>query len=176
MPVADYKKITMNKYFLLILFAVVLFTSCQKEAGFSEEANEEEPITPSNPANTAELLIGTWKMSANTVSPQIDYNGDGTKEADVFPVMSVCEKDGTLVFNTDMKATEDEGPTKCDVDDPQSVTRTWSLSVDNKILSLEGDGTREIVSISATKLVMKIKFSGYGDGVEYTFTATFTKQ
>jgi hypothetical protein len=167
----------MNKYFLSILFAVMLLGACQKEAGFSEDLGDgEEPVTPSNPSNTATLLIGTWKMTGNTVSPEMDYDIDGTKETNVFPVMDACEKDGTIVFNTDMKVTEDEGPTKCDTDDPQSVTMIWSLSADNKILTLEGSGTREIVSISATKLVMKIKFSGFGDGVEYTFTTTFTKQ
>ncbi len=168
----------MRKLFVVFLLSTSVLFSCQKEAGFALEAEEgeEEPVTPNNPSNTASLLIGTWVMSANTVAPAIDYDGDGTKETNVFPVMQACEKNNTMTFNTDMKVIEDEGPTKCDEEDPQTVTTNWSLSVDNKILSLEGDGTREIVSITATTLVLKIKFSAFGDGVEYTFTTTFTKQ
>lgn len=166
----------MNKTFLLVLLAAVLFTSCQKEVEYALEDDVVEEPTPNNPPNTAALLIGVWKMTANTVTPAIDYDGNGIKETNVFPVMPACEKDGTISFTTDMKVTEDEGPAKCDEDDPQAVTTNWSLSVDNKVLTLEGDGTREIVSITATTLILKIKFSDFGDGINYTFTTTFTKQ
>lgn len=167
----------MRKLFVVLLLSTSVLFSCQKEAGFALEAEEglEEPGTP-DPSNTSALLVGVWKMSANTVTPAIDYNGDGTKETNVFPVMENCEKDGIITFTADKNVTEDEGPTICDPDDPQSVTTKWSLSADNKTLFLEGWGTRDVVSITATTLVLKYKLFDAEDEIEYTFTVTFTKQ
>ncbi len=164
----------MHKLFVVLLLSTSVLFSCQKEAGFALEAGEE--LDPSDPSNTSALLVGVWKMSANTVTPAIDYNGDGNVVTNVFPVMENCEKDGTITFTADKNVTEDEGPTICDPDDPQSGTTKWSLSADNKTLFLEGWGTREVVSITASTLILKYKLYDAEDDIEYTFTVTFTKQ
>ena len=74
-----------------------------------------------------------------------------------------CTKDDCTKLNSDKTVTFDEGATKCDPNDPQSSTGTWSVSADGKTLTVTVDGettSGTIVELSSTKLVLEVEFLG----------------
>ena len=70
--------------------------------------------------------------------------------------MDNCTKDDLVTFNANGTITDDEGPTKCDPDDPQTTTDgTWTLT-DNTKLTIkypeEEDTVVTITEINDTTL------------------------
>ena len=72
-----------------------------------------------------------------------------------------CDADNCFTFKTDQTFTVEEGAVKCDPDNPQTATGTWSLSDDGKKLSLSDSGTTDvgtIVELVNGKLVYEAAF------------------
>ena len=137
----------MKNLILLLLVALVFtFNSCKKD--------KDEVVTPKT---KTQLLCGkNWKITAATVDPAIDWNGSGAVSANLYNQLQTCEKDGINVYNSNGTYTSDEGASKCDVSDPQTVTGTW------------------VFNTNETTLVLS--YSEVINSVNYTVTATFTKQ
>jgi Lipocalin-like domain len=75
--------------------------------------------------------------------------------------MRLVKKDNTATFQTDGKFVTDEGATKCDPTDPQTSTATYTLSSDQKVITIKDSGISldfKIVEISATTLKMEFTF------------------
>ncbi len=165
----------MRKLALLSLLGIGLLSlgSCKKE----EEA-----------APTRKSLLtagtGTWKLTASTISPGI--NVGGTTITDFYGQMDACEKDDLFIFTSASANNykEEEGATKCDPADPQiAATGNWTMSSDEKKLSITSTETGETVSeteevtiSSMTSTQMVGTFTEEIDGINYTLTATWTKQ
>jgi hypothetical protein len=136
----------MKKPFLLLLTGLAVFciiiNSCSKSN--STQKTKMQLLTQS-----------TWKYD----TAGIDLNGDGTIDA-AFPAgyLLDCTKDNLLTFNTDSTGTADEGPTKCNTTDPQTVAFTWSFnSTQTDITSSTAifngvGGDIMITSLTATQL------------------------
>ena len=95
------------------------------------------------------LAKATWKFSSATVA---GINVSGSLQS--------CQKDNTMVFQVNGNGTLDEGPTKCNAADPQSVPFTWNFASSESMLHVSailftgGSSDFTVVSISDTQLVL----------------------
>ncbi len=141
---------------VLGLFALVI--------AFSISSCKDDDVTPSK----TEILTSksAWKITGST------SNG-----VDDFSTWSDCNKDDLLKFSKDGKLTVDEGSTKCDQDDDQTVTGTWVFQEGETKLKFTFDGDDEIYTIDELNTSsMKISYS-YSDninGVSFTIKNVIT--
>ncbi|MCS6824948.1 MAG: lipocalin family protein [Cytophagaceae bacterium] len=127
----------------------VLLVSCKKDK------DDPKPSSQGNSSSYQQRILGKWKITSFTLvsdSASIDY----------YQQMEDCEKDNILEFRRDSVLIFDEGPTKCNVDDPQQTDGTYVLSADNKKLTMTNNMgydsfTWEIVELTNVrmKLIMK---------------------
>ena len=155
---------------ILLTAMVFVFISCTKD--------DNDDDNPSNSkTNTEYLTAGYWKVTAMTVNPGI------FGITDFYAQMPPCTQDDLIRFNANGTITDDEGATKCDQGDPQTVNEgTWVMSQDNQSFTIdypdEDPITFNIVTINDNT------FSGTYTSVEdfgvgpitYTYTVTMTRQ
>ena len=148
------------KLLSLIVFSFLLM-QCKKD-------DETPPKTP------AELILGSWQLTGDAYSPAYDYFGNGNKITDAYVLYDACQKDDITTFKTNSEGEFNEGATKCDVADPQSVAFLWTLTNNNTTLNISALADFTIVQLDNTTL--KISDSFVEDGVTYTETFTFTRK
>ncbi|MBC6492714.1 hypothetical protein ACFSQD_17840 [Flavihumibacter stibioxidans] len=147
---------------LVLPLATLIITgsSCNKD--------DDEPAK----TKTELLTSGAWKMSAHTVNPAQDLDGDGqSDDSDVFATYDACDKDDLTSFSTNGSGIISEGATKCDPSDPASYPFTWQWSNNETVLSLLGE---DFTLIELTSSTLKVSFSYSDAGSTYTETLTFT--
>ena len=128
------------KTLLFICCIVLLLFSCKKD-------NKSKTRT--------ELLTnGSWHVTAYTVDPAIDFDGDGTEETNVYAVMDECITDDRTTFFANGTGELDEGATKCSTNDPQTVPLTWTFDQAEEKLQVQGIEYL-IESITENQLVLK---------------------
>ncbi len=123
----------MNVKLLLPLAFVTVFSSCGKD----------DPA----PSNTELLTSKTWKQTY-------------LKTAGLTQDLDPCELDDRTTFSTDGIHLLDEGATKCDPSDPQTISGTWSFQDDETTLRLSGDGVSsdfQILMLSNGTLRLKLE-------------------
>lgn len=121
---------------LFIVLSIALISSCSKD---------DDPLL-----SRLELLTQKpWKLKSTTIvgigsSPPESYSADD---------IHTFNTDGTYLF--------DEGPTKEDSSDPQTVNGTWEFAEDETIIKLSYGGltlNQEIVELTSTTLKVKFNF------------------
>lgn len=117
-------------------------------------------------SKTELLTTGSWKITA-AVS---DNDGNGSYETNDFASFPTCFVDNIFTFKTNGQLELDEGPTKCDVMDPQIETVTWQFTTNDTKIVVDSD-TYDITELSTTTFKIKENFSGGGSSV-----VTFTKR
>ncbi len=122
-------------------------------------------------SKTELLTSGSWHVSAYTVDPAIDFDGDGTEETNVYAIMDQCIKDDHTTFIADGSAELDEGATKCDPGDPQTISLTWSINQDETQLEVQGI---EYLIESLNESQMILKEIEVISAVTVTHTVTFS--
>lgn len=155
------------KFFTFLLLAgSLVFVSCEKDKDI--DAKQPDKI----------LTSGTWKLTALTVDPAIDWFG--TSVTNVYSQLPTCTKDDLTTFQSNGTVNFDEGPSKCSTNDPQTFTGLWALSNDKKTISITLNGETEswkINQLSSSSVQVDYEQEDeYGSGLTYTFTATYTKQ
>ena len=146
------------KKILLSLSVAALFatTSCKKD---KETTNQS--VTP-----TKENLVGTWKITAATVSSggqNVNVFNNSNESINFF---EPCERDDRYQLNADLTYAYIDAGTQCDPEG--SYEGTWNL-VNATTMQVDGqDGT--IKSFNGTSLVTEVDLGGS------TFTVTYTKQ
>lgn len=117
----------MKKFFFAALVLCLAFGACQK----SGDDDNDQP-----PTKTEILTSGSWRITEY----EADTLGDGTFEIDIYSLFfEDCDKDDFLVFKTNGNLDFDEGPSKCDPDDPQVATISWRLLENETKLEIAGD-------------------------------------
>ena len=96
------------------------------------------------------LTTGSWKM----VAYQVDDNGDGVFESDIFSQFDACFTDNFYTFKANGQFEMNEGAAKCDDTDPQTDVRGWQFTQDEKNLVIDTD-SYVIEELSATTLKIK---------------------
>lgn len=153
---------TMRKIKILsIITLTVLVINCKKD----------ESVTSSR----KDLLSGkSWIMTAETISPAINVNG--VLITDFYAQEASCTKDDIAKLNSNGTYTLEEGPTKCDANDPQVFeTGTWTLNSDETILVMTSSTSivtnAKIQELTASKLVITEEETL--SGIKYTLTISF---
>jgi hypothetical protein len=121
--------------------------SCQKSSGSGAQKSKTEMLAAS-----------TWKFD----HAGLDLDNNGTIDSPVpAGVLKPCDTDGSLTFNTNGTGTGDEGPTKCDAANPQTVSFTWSLKNNETIINFSGvlfgglTGDVKLLSVTDSQLTME---------------------
>jgi len=144
--------------FILSLIALVTFSGCQKD-------------DPPPPPTKTELISRNWKATAMTAVFPAPI---GT--VDALAQLQPCERDNIIKVKADGTYTVDEGATKCNPTDPQIVeTGNWVFASNETKLTIMGE-TWDIVSLSATTLVLKQDLPGMGGLPAGTLNLTLTAQ
>ncbi|MBV6439495.1 MAG: hypothetical protein DYG98_24035 [Haliscomenobacteraceae bacterium CHB4] len=136
-------KFSIKSLLLLLVVSTFAFVACKGDDDKSAE----------------ELLAGAscWSLVKDEL-----YNPATSQWED--QGVDDCTKDDCTKLNSDKTVSFDEGATKCDPDDPQTSTGTWSISADGKTLTLTVDGETlagTIIELSASKLVLETDFLGF---------------
>jgi lipocalin-like protein len=143
---------------IVLLLSVSLISSCKKDKDKTR----------------SELIIGRWKLVSDVYSPAYDYDGDGTKETDIFPLFyDACEKDDIIIISAGGNGVFDQGATKCDQADPQTDPFNWSLTNNDAILIVDGNS---VPIAELTNSTLKLNDTFAENGVTYTNTLTYAKQ
>lgn len=130
------------KYLVLLVLALTLtVTSCKKD---KVTLTKKEMLTAKS-----------WKLLSS-------------KENGVSIVLEDCEKDDVLTLASDGTYTYNPGANKCYTDDTIQ-TGSWSLSSDEKYLTIDMDGIMTIVELTESKLVLSITYETFSS--EMTFVA-----
>ncbi|MFP4471339.1 MAG: lipocalin family protein [Bacteroidales bacterium] len=150
---------------LLVSMAILTATSCKKD-------DDEK-------SKTEMLASGSWKMSAWQIDPPIDFQG--LTYSDLYALLPDCSKDDFTTFNDDGTFVDDEGATKCDAGDPQTVPGTWSLNEDAMVITMTQQGETymyDLKEITESKFVLEFEETeDFGNGEQmYTNTITFVKK
>lgn len=139
-------------------------------AAVSCKKKKDEPA-----AQVSKMLIGTkWKVSAQTVSPAVDLNGDGQADTDVFALQPACSKDDYLVFSEGGSFQFYEGAVKCT--EENHTAGTWVLFNNDKSIRItDEDGTFEAQILSISAGTLSYKFNEEINGQTVTITETRVK-
>jgi hypothetical protein len=153
-----------------LALASLLATACKKDS-------ENTP----QPKTTEQLLTANWRMTALTSNPGLQTN-TGTTVTDIYPFVPSCTKDDIMQFLAGGQFKADEGATKCDGNDPQTLTGTWTSAKsgnDTNVNVTVGSSTLhfKVLEVSDTQLKMMTNDDLLGIGTtSVAYTATYTKQ
>ncbi len=136
-------------------------------------------VTPAAPSQTNTELI----TEKNFVVTDYLLTVDGTTD-ETFADFDDCDKDDFTRFEKNGTAVDNEGATKCDPSDPQTVTYAWLFASNETKLELDyGMGNKEIFNIlrnDGTTLKLDITevtdWTGDGNDNSIIATITLTKQ
>lgn len=137
------------------LFVLAALSNCKKE----EKSN--------TPSKTDLLTSGQWRMTAYTLTPPMDLNGDSAVDSDGLAAMDACERDDLFIFQKGGTLTLDEGPTKCNPSDPQTEMAEWSFQ--NNETGIVIDGIPTVIQELTTSRLRVITDVGSSKG-DITFT------
>lgn len=128
----------------LVILVAILHISCSKE--------DNPP--PAAKTKTELITTGTWKFEKAEAAILGDISGS----------LEACNKDNTIAFtstsNNKGTGIADEGGTKCNAANPQTVAFNWTLEnnetklVSDKPLFPGGSGEFTIVSLTESNLVV----------------------
>jgi hypothetical protein len=141
--------------FSALLAGSLSFLSCGKSNDNNNNNNNNSQATL--------MTASRWKFS----DAGLDLDNNGVKDNNLPPgTLSGCDTDNTITFKSDNTGVIDEGASKCDVNDPQSVPFTWSLKNTNEMTFSAAlfpgiNGDVKIVELTSTKLTMS-KVVNYG--------------
>ena len=145
------------KAFYALQILALLLCSCKKD---KESKTKTELLT-----------TGSWHVTNYIVDPAIDWDGDGSKETDIYLVMESCVKDDFSIFHIDGTGQIDEGPTKCVSNGSQIIPFTWAFLEDEHRLQVQGV-IYLLDVLTETQLV--VKEIETISAVTYTHTVTFS--
>ena len=137
------------KWWLFILpVSLIGNYSCQKSSGSGG----------TNKTKTELLTSSKWVYD----HAGLDLDNNGTIDSPVpAGVLQACDTDGSLTFNSNGTGVGDEGPTKCNATDPQTVNFTWSLKNNETIINFSGvlfgglSGDVKLISITDSQLSLE---------------------
>lgn len=155
------KSITFTALVAMVGLLAFSMTSCKKD---KDEATKTELLTG-----------GNWQLTTLSSDPAFDWFG--TPVTNIYAQLPACVKDDLTVFKTNGTVNFDEGPSKCNTNDPQTTSGTWALSTDEKILSVTTDGDTESWNIEELKDdTFRAHYEITQDELTYTFTVVFKKK
>jgi hypothetical protein len=134
-----------NKLFFLAVFSLGFF-SCKK--------NDSNP----SGGTTKTTLVSqqSWKFD----NAGLDPDKNGTIDLDISGQIPVYITDNTISFTSAGSGSVDEGTTKNNLTDPQTIPFTWSFASNETLININGaaiagkGGQYKIVTLSSTKFTL----------------------
>jgi len=136
----------MKKVFLLAMMSsALIWSSC----GDDTEGNNPEPQKSAKDY----LMDADWLLMKATITPPIviELFGQQITISDLRDLDEAepCDEDDLIRFKADGSIENDEGPTKCDPEDPQTYPGgSWNLSTDEKTLTIIEDEDTTVVRVT----------------------------
>ena len=129
----------MNKLLLstLLCFTTLFFTNCNK--------NDNPP-----PSNTDHITRSAWRFD-KAMSGSTDVSG----------FVNACYKDNVMTFLANGNGTLDEGASKCNGSDPQTVNFTWNFTNNGATLNVTAgifagqSGAFKVISLNETQMILE---------------------
>lgn len=144
---------------LVALAALTLMvSSCKKDN------DNPTPSTPAPQTKTQILTSHSWVVKSLMVG-SVDY----------YNFIEDCEKDNFFTFKANGTSVEDEGATKCNPSDKQTIDGTWTFIDNETKIIMDGGDTVEVNTLTAESFVVKLKFEEDGGKVS-TMVTTFSKK
>ncbi|HZK08665.1 MAG TPA: lipocalin family protein [Bacteroidales bacterium] len=151
---------------LLLMGGLVTFSSCKKDDDDS-------------PSKTKMISGKKFFAKAMKIEPGVSTPG-GVTITDLYPFLLDCVKDNYTTFSENGTFIDDEGATKCEPGDPQTINGTWEFMNDETQLKQTYGNEYQIYNIvELTNSVLKLSFSQledfeFGDGEQlYKVTLEF---
>lgn len=148
----------------LIVIMLVALVSCKKSD------------TQQQKTNTELVSQSAWKYD----TAAIDGDNNGTAETSLpAGTLDPCETDNLIIFNANGNGTIDEGATKCDIADPQTLPFTWTFQDNETTLTFSSvvfaglTGDFKIITLNGTQLVLSKVVSLTGIPIPVTVIITF---
>ncbi len=155
----------MKNFNLPILFIALAFVTL-----FSSCDNDKDEVAVSK----EDLLTGKrWKTTAFTIDPAL------FGFTDLYAQFEDCDKDDYMEFKKGGQLIKDEGSTRCDSNDPQTILGTWVFNGDQDKITVSdpdlGTYSVEIIELTSTTLRVQYSIRDEESGVNYTFKSTLVK-
>lgn len=130
------------------------------------------------PVTRTEILSGkNWKITALTVDPARNYGVFGPSVTDWYAQYRDCEKDNLYYYSKDKMMNFDEGSTKCNPNDPQTIAGTWTLNTDETVITQVVNKDTKSINISELSVkTFKGTYQELSFGTTYTYTITMKAQ
>lgn len=113
-----------------------------------------------------ELLIkDNWILLSSTIDPPVSILGNTL--SDVYALVPACDRDNFAKYKSDQTGIYDEGATKCESQDPQTVAFNWSFKANETQIQQDGD---LLNVLELTETTLKVRFPI--DGTEYGIPGT----
>ena len=132
----------MNKLFILTVFSLVFF-ACKKK-----DSNPSGGTT-----KTTLVAQQSWKFN----NAGLDPDKNGTIDLDVSGQIPAYVTDNTISFTSTGSGSVDEGATKNNAADPQTIPFTWSFATNETVININGaaiagkGGQFKILTLNATQ-------------------------
>ncbi len=129
----------MNKLILfpVLCFTILSFSSCDK----TDEAL---------PSNSDHITRSAWRFD-KAMSGGTDVSG----------FVNACYKDNVITFLANGTGTLEEGASKCNSSDPQTVSFTWNFTDDGNTLNVTAgifagqSGAFKVISLNETQMILE---------------------
>lgn len=146
---------------IAVAVAGVCIYACKKK----DNSPAQAPSPPSNTAQVQTLISGSTTKSGTVTSHDWKVTkivmGGFDVTGQLFPP---CRIDNIYTLKSDFNAIVDEGPTKCNADDPQSQPGKWGLASDGKLFFVKTNDADSIggtiVSSSNSYITINVDFGG----------------
>jgi hypothetical protein len=169
-PTKNKNKTAMKRMnaFLLAIVAISLLT-------FSGCTEKDKEVTPGG--GTPDFVGKRLILSAFTMEPAVDLDGDGKPDPDLLRFLEDCEKDNIIIFEKGGKLSGENGLLRCDGDGPsQGDAGTWTYDETSKILRIVAADDKTDISewkvLEASSKVLKVQVEVTEDG--FTLKAIMT--
>jgi hypothetical protein len=133
-----------RKFLPFILIAVLGLTNCKKDKSTSTEI----------------LVSKTWKKALNDKNTAT--NPTGTV---IYSSVQNCELDDTFNFGTDGKLLVNNGSVKCEQNETQNTTQTYSLKRTTKEFTI--NGTKYVLAEESSSQIKYYTAIPSGTGFQY---------
>ena len=125
-----------------------------------------------------QILCGkNWKVTTLTVDPARPYVLFGPNVTDWYAQRDACVNDNLYYYNSDGTMKLDEGATKCNTSDAQTMSGTWTFNTDQTVITQTiGSNTTSYKIVELSVTTMKATYVETVLGTTYTFTITLKAQ
>ncbi len=163
-----------TKFLLLTILAIVIntsLTSCKDSSKGDTsqiETPQEEVEAPKKEASTADMVVGNWILS----NMELKVDEDAGKDDKMVQFAKEMMKEFIGKFHYDFNADKTSKITMQGLGsggEDKTENGTWSLSSDNKIISISGNNGKEetfnVVSTGSKELVLSKSEEGMGETI-----------